>query len=156
MACSLLPQQDPIFNQARLARRARASQHNSCCLCSASPCLPAFPARHPLVTGSEIDMQAEQPSFTFPLLNSVDAVHVSEEMPAAIGAAITHDTSLFDGASNPVSFYRQPANRAGKSFTPGVWWTFVSRERSNHAASNGIVGARWINVASITNGQPLQ
>ncbi|WIA15484.1 hypothetical protein OEZ85_002123 [Tetradesmus obliquus] len=108
-----------------------------------------------LGSGVEVDVSGGTPSVWAPLINAAMRVQVSKEAPAGAGPAIAHDMSLYDTTRKPLSFYRRAANRAGKSFTPGDWWTFVVEEKHNLSLYQ-LWFAKWLNLQSILADQPIQ
>jgi hypothetical protein len=58
-------------------------------------------------------------------------------------------------AGKSISFYRKAANRAGKSFSTGVWWTFVYEEK-NSMEKYQPWWAKALNAQAVLADQPLQ
>lgn len=102
-----------------------------------------------------MDLAGQQPYFSMPLLNIVDAIAVTSEENPAFGLDVRHDTTMFDGVGRDLAFYKSAGNRANLAFTPGLSWTFVVIDRGD-LAKYRFQGIKWINVARITDAQPIQ
>jgi hypothetical protein len=54
-----------------------------------------------------------------------------------------------------MAYYQKAANRVGKSFSEGDWWTFVFEAKLDFASFKAWF-ARWLDVPALTNYQPWQ